>query len=365
MKNIHPLAPYLAILIGFQAVMGPLEIIYFWGYSTKKIRSLKNQKRLPHKVISVGNITTGGTGKTPAVIALAAEAGKRGFYPVILTRGYKGKAKGPCFVNKGNGPLLSAAEAGDEPFLMSELLRNVPIVKYADRYRGGMFALNELRPQPSAVSLQSLLFILDDGFQHWRLYRDTDILLIDSTNPFGNRKLIPSGILREPLSEIKRADVVVITKTKPIQLSAKQNTETESLMKEVCKYNPDAPIFLSEHKPICLRTFSGKELPLGILSGENVVGFCGIGNPGSFKNTLIQTNARLKEFTAFRDHFKYAHKNISGIKETARKHSAGWIVTTEKDIIRLRGFDLPDNLVSLGIKFSIDEKFYDKVFAEV
>lgn len=348
--------------------MGPLEFIYYSGYRIKKAYSLNRQVRLPGKVVSVGNITVGGTGKTPAVIAIAQEALKRGYYPVILTRGYKGNVKGPCFVSKGKGPLLSVEEAGDEPFLMSEILKDVPIVKCADRYKGGMFAISN---QQSAITNsrrlsvnQQFLFILDDGFQHWRLYRDIDILLIDSSNPFGNKKLLPSGILRESLKEIKRANVIVLTKTNtPRQVSGSE-TLPEVLIKEISSYNPKMPIFLSRHEPTCLRTFSGKELPVDTLSGKNILGFCGIGNPDSFKNTLTTADVQLRDFITFRDHFKYTHKDISRIKAAAMKCGADWIVTTEKDIIRLRGIELPENLLSLGIKFGINEKFYDKIFLE-
>jgi tetraacyldisaccharide 4'-kinase len=190
--------------------MGIPEFLYSVGLSAKKAYSLSRRRRLPCRVISIGNITVGGTGKTPAAIALAGEAKKRGGSPVILTRGYKGSAKGPCFVTKGEGPLLNADEAGDEPVLMAERLKGVPIIKGSDRYEAGMFALQSLDPQLS--TLGSRLFILDDGFQHWKLSRDKDILLIDSGNPFGNRALLPLGKLREPLSAIERADIVVLTK---------------------------------------------------------------------------------------------------------------------------------------------------------
>lgn len=345
--------------------MGPLEFIYYSGYRIKKAYSVKRQARLPGKVISVGNITVGGTGKTPAVIALAQEAVKRGHYPVILTRGYRGNAKGPCFVSRGSGSLLSVEESGDEPFLMSELLKDVPIVKCADRYKGGIFAIKEFSPQPSALSRQPLVFILDDGFQHWRLYRDIDVLLIDSVNPFGNKKLLPSGILREPLKEIRRADVIVVTKTNSSGQMSGSEALPATLIKEINSYNHSAPIFLSSHEPICLRMFSGRELPVDTLSGKNVIGFCGIGNPASFKNTLTHAKVRLKDFIIFRDHFRYVQKDISRIKAAALRCGADWIVTTEKDIIRLRGFDLPENLVSMGIKFGIDEKFYDRLFMEI
>ncbi|MBS1111922.1 MAG: lpxK, partial [Nitrospirae bacterium] len=169
--------------------MGLLSGIY--GIVLRIARLLKKPKTLPYKVISIGNITLGGTGKTPAVIALAEEAKRRGFQPCILTRGYKGKAKGPCFVTKGEEPLLDVSQAGDEAYLMSEALSGVVIIKCADRYEGGMFALNS-----QLLTLNSqLIFILDDGFQHCQLNRDKDIVLIDATNPFDNGKLFPEGRL--------------------------------------------------------------------------------------------------------------------------------------------------------------------------
>lgn len=344
------------VLIGFRTTMGPLEFIYYIGYSFKKSYSLKHQKRLPRKVISVGNITVGGTGKTPAVIAIAEEAKKHGYQPCILTRGYKGKASGPCFISKGAEPLIGVDEAGDEPLLMAERLKGVPIIKCADRYEGGVFALSELSSQPS-------LFILDDGFQHWRLHRDIDILLIDSTNPFGNNKLLPAGILREPLKEIKRSDIIVITRANS-SLAAGQVSETDVLVKAIRQYNPDATIFLAEHKPVYAKTLSGKKLPLDVLSGRGVICFCGIGNPDSLKNTVLNLNVELKDFVAFKDHYRYEKKDISKINETAKEYKTDWIVTTEKDIMRLKNFSLPENLVSLIIEFSIDKDFYEKVFME-
>src|SRR4030066_541814 len=192
--------------------MNLIEGLYYIGYSIKKYNDLKNQKKLPFKVISIGNITVGGTGKPPATMAIAEEAKRRGFVPVILTRGYKGKIKGPCFVSKGEGPLLSEEDAGDEPIIMAEKLKGVPIVKGENRYDAGILAIENLKSEISNLKSE-ILFILDDGFQHWKLFRDKDLLLIDGTNPFGNKRLLPVGPLREPLRAIGRADIVVITKT--------------------------------------------------------------------------------------------------------------------------------------------------------
>jgi len=335
--------------------MGPWEFLYYLGYSYKKNNGLKSRKRLPRVVISIGNLTVGGTGKTPAVIALAEEAKKRGHQPCILTRGYKGKAKGPCVISNGDGPLLGVEEAGDEAFLMAEKLKNIPVIKGNDRYEAGMFALNASIPEPS-------LFILDDGFQHWVLDRDVDILLIDSTNPFGNRKLLPSGILREPLTEIKRADIIVITKI-PSHVAGSLGGE-DDLVHEIREYNPDAPLYISSHLPVGLKTTSGQDLPLEVISGKTVFGFCGIGNPDSFKHTLAAIHAQVRGFMTFRDHHPYSERDIRRIYDTARECAANWIVTTEKDIMRLKDFPPRDDLFSLHIEFRIEESFYDTALRE-
>jgi tetraacyldisaccharide 4'-kinase len=364
-KSTYSLALSSALLIGFWTIMGPLEFIYYLGYSFKKSRNLKGRRRLPHRVISVGNLTVGGTGKTPAVIAIAEEAKRRRYIPCVLTRGYRGKAKGPCLISKGDGALLSVDEAGDEASLMAERLKGVTIVKGADRYEAGMFALRELGSFASGEHAGTdrfrFLFILDDGFQHWRLYRDLDILLIDSTNPFGDKRLLPSGILREPLEEMSRADIIVLTKT---QKEADVERMTRDLTREIKRYNPEAPIYCSGHEPAGLGTASGRELPLNTLAGRPVFAFCGIGNPASFQNTLVRINAEVRGFMTFRDHHAYRRQDLSRVSEAAKGCSADWIVTTEKDIMRLRDFNLPENIVSLRIEFEVEKAFYDRLFVE-
>ncbi|HET6516059.1 MAG TPA: tetraacyldisaccharide 4'-kinase [Thermodesulfovibrionales bacterium] len=347
--------------------MGPLEFIYYLGYSFERSRSLKRQRRLPCPVISVGNITVGGTGKTPAVIAIAEKAKERGYHPCILTRGYGGKAKGPCFVSKGSGSLLSVGEAGDEPFLMAERLKGVPVVKGGDRYEAGLFALEELGFQPSSSIHHPLLCILDDGFQHWRLHRDRDILLIDGTDPFGNRRLLPMGRLREPLTEMKRADVIVITKKvlgeKGIVRSSGFSS-FDSLIDEIRDNSPDAPLFVAEHLPTGLTTASGKDLPITAISGKTIYGFAGIGNTDSFRETLLSIGTRVSGFKPFRDHVAYSQGDIERISLASKACRADWIVTTEKDIMKIRGYSVPENLVVLRIDFSVDTAFYDALFKE-
>jgi tetraacyldisaccharide 4'-kinase len=329
-----------------------LEHLYLAGYSLKKSHKLKNRKTLPGKVISIGNITLGGTGKTPAVIALARKALSKGFRPCILTRGYRGTASGPCYVSKGGGPLLDEKQAGDEAYLMAVKMKRIPVVKGRDRYEAGIFALTDLpdidRPD---------LFILDDGFQHWGLFRDRDVLLIDSLNPFGNRKLLPLGPLREPISEISRAGIIIITKKENISGSGK-----DSLTEEIRQYNRKAPIFFSAHMPRRFMDLRGNAFPLEWGKEKSFFGLCGIGNPGSFRQTLLSAGVTLTGMKTFRDHHRYSRRDLEVIIDEAGAHS-GWIVTTEKDIMRLKGLDLPENLVSLAVDFQVSDACYETIFA--
>ncbi len=347
--------------------MNLFEILYYLGFSTKKRYSLRNQKRLPYKVISIGNITVGGTGKTPATIAVAKEAARRGFMPVILTRGYRGTAKGPCFVTMGQRPLLTVDEAGDEPFLMAEKLKGIPIVKGSNRYEAGMFAIREFSG-PNSLSANSLplnpnplLFILDDGFQHWGLFRDKDIVLVDSNYKFGNWKLLPSGRLREPVSSLKRADIIVITKNERSEDMPKP--EKSDLIREIKQYNAESLIFFAEHKPVSVRLLSGEEKPLSWVSGKKLFGFCALGSPESFRKTVESTGAELTGFKGFRDHYRYRSGDMLKIKQEAEKSGAEWIVTTEKDIIKTRDIDLQKNILIIEIEFSVAEDFFEKVFS--
>lgn len=326
------------------------ELIYYCGYLLKKRYDTKRQRKLPNKVISIGNLTTGGTGKTPTTIAIAQEAKKRGYFPVILTRGYRGTIKVPVFVSKGEGPLISPEESGDEAFLMAKNLKGIPVIKAINRYEGGLLAINNLN------SPERIIFLLDDGYQHLSLYRDIDILLIDGMNPFGNRRLLPIGRLREPLRALKRADLIVITRS---------SNMLESLVQEIRRYNDNAPIFLSDHRPSCFRDINGTVISLKDLSGKGVVAFCGIGNPYSFKRSIVDLGIKLRDFIIFRDHHRFNAQDIKRIERVAERSKADWIITTEKDIIKLRNFNLHPNLLYLAIEFGIEEDFFKEVFSRV
>jgi tetraacyldisaccharide 4'-kinase len=323
--------------------MGLFELVYYLGYRVKTSCDLRKQRRLPVRVISIGNITCGGTGKTPAAIAVALEAKARGLTPCVLTRGYKGSLKGPVLVS----PDMRAEEAGDEPLLMACKLGDIPVVKCADRYEAGMFALETLDPRPD-------IFVLDDGFQHRKLYRDTDVLLISARNPFDSGKLLPMGLLREPLKAMKRADIVVITK--------KADDNSRHILETIKKYNPDAPAFSSGLRLVSVTDASGESRPVKWLNGKDVYMFCGIGEPGSFKDSLVQAGAHLRGFKTFNDHHGFTQEDMRKLRNDAHVNGAPWIITTEKDIMRLQGIEFPENLLSLVVEFAAEEGFFDEVF---
>jgi tetraacyldisaccharide 4'-kinase len=322
--------------------MGLFELLYYLGYRIKTGVDVARKKRLPVRVISIGNITTGGTGKTPLAIALAGEAARRGFKPCILTRGYRGKLRGPVLVS----PRMSEGEVGDEPLLMARKLPGVPVVKGARRHHAGLYALSSLSPAPD-------LFILDDGFQHRRIHRDVDVVLVSAVNPFDNRRLLPMGLLREPLGELKRADAIVITKS--------DGLDTSELEAFIRRYNSAAPVFRSGVRPTSVRSVQGEEHAPEWLSGRSVFLFSGIEEPETFPALVRASGARVESSLFFPDHYRYRQRDLEEISREAGRAGAEWIMTTEKDIMRLGGLSTPGNLMTLGMECAGERGLYDFV----
>jgi len=325
--------------------MTPLEYLYYLGYSLHRNYRLSARKRLDGRVVSIGNLTVGGTGKTPAAIAVAREAINRNLRPCILTRGYKGKGRGSVIVSKGDSPLASWSEAGDEAILMAERLKGAWVIKDSNRYRAGLIANNRD------------VFILDDGFQHWRLHRDIDILIVDATNPFGNGRMIPLGILREPIAEMKRADIIIINKTRK---------KEDELEKTIRRYNEKAPVFYADYRVEGLVALDGRALSTDILKDKKVFAFSGIGNPGQFLNLLSELGASVVGHKAFKDHHCYSGRDIKKIIKRVREARAEIIVTTEKDMVKLRGLLSDTELRDFfAVKISLEvnsSEFYDIIF---
>jgi tetraacyldisaccharide 4'-kinase len=306
--------------------LGILSALYRLGLSCHK--SLVKPKILPGKVVSVGNLTLGGTGKTPAVISLARETKKRGFSPCV--------------------PVISASEAGDEALLMAELLKDIPVIKGSNRYESGMLAFREYFKNLPPV------FILDDGFQHWALKRDMNIVLIDATNPFGNGKLLPEGPLREPLEGLNRADIIILTKSDMTSKEALADT-----MQKVKKYNSRAPVFSATHKPVDLISVNGDIRTLDFLSKKKVYTFAAIANTFSFESLLRAHGAEIVQCKNYRDHYSYKQKDLDDIKNDALGLD---IITTEKDLVKIRDLQMPGNVYALRIEFSVANDFYTDFF---
>ncbi|MCB9771166.1 MAG: tetraacyldisaccharide 4'-kinase [Candidatus Omnitrophica bacterium] len=262
-------------------------------------------------VISVGNITWGGVGKTPFVIFLVEYFSAHGLKSAILTRGY--------MKNVGRVNTLS-----DEALMLKQQIPDIPVGVGADRVSESR---KILRDQPVDV------FILDDGFQHRKVKRDIDIVLIDTTNPFGNNELIPAGILREPLSALKRAQIIVLTKT-DLNLSAAQVLE-----ERLRKINNVCPIAWAVHSPSGLvDLFGNDEEQLIDLRGKRVVSFCSIGDPKSFEESLNTTGALIDRSFIFPDHHVYLERDIQKIIAHAQQTGIEILVTTAKDSVKILQF---------------------------
>ena len=317
---------------------------------------LKKSKKLDCQVVSVGNITVGGTGKTPMVSLLADKYKNNGFKVAVVSRGYKGDNSKVKVVSNGQKILISKEDAGDEAFMLSQMLSGVPVVIGKDRYSAGKLAVKEFEPD---------LILLDDGFQHWQLDRDREVVLIDAINPFGYMHLIPAGLLREPLTGLKRADSIVITKA---------NNVTEDNLKKICNklkyYNDKAVIYFARYQIKHIKIHCkgenkcnnneddflyNKDMQMDresniaktgvdFLVGKKVLAFSGIGNPISFGKSLEESDCYIIDHLKFSDHYFYRDDDIKFIIERALTEKADIIITTEKDAARL-GREMIDHIL--------------------
>ncbi len=274
--------------------------------------------RLPVPVVCVGNITVGGTGKTPMALLICRFFQQQGIKVVLISRGYRGRGR-----------------ENDEIRLVQEALPDVPIVFDGDRVRAGRKAIAEHQAQ---------VLVLDDGFQHRRLHRDLDIVLLDCTCPFGYFSVLPGGLLREPVSSLRRADAIILTRTNQVTLDMLRSLreKVEQLLQNPGNNKDRKEKFIasSEHKPVKLVSATGEELPVTALQGKRVAAFAGIGNPDSFYRTLMQLGAEVIAEHSFADHHDYTNKDGLFLQEMMGRKKADWLITTEKDWVKLR--DLPD-----------------------
>ncbi len=292
-------------------------------------------------VISIGNITVGGTGKTPLVEWIAKQLAQRGLRVCVLTRGYGRQTTGRLIVSDAEAIRADVTQAGDEAFLLAEKLKGqAAIICDANRVGAARWAIENLRSE---------VFLLDDGFQHQRIARNLNIVTIDATNPWGNGELLPSGILREPRESLKRADCVVIARANQSQLVA----DLDSQITEICG---DVPTFLSRINLADLHHLNSANQAN---PDSPVAAFCGIANPESFFAMLREAGYNLVHTQICRDHKRYTQADIERIIAHAKAHGAEALITTAKDAVKVRSmsFALPCYVAELSIEIDREEEF--------
>jgi len=304
--------------------------------------------RLPHPTVSVGNIIFGGTGKTPVVEWLARRFRFEGRRPAILSRGYRRRSRGVLVVSEGKGPLVDPDQGGDEPVELARRLPGVLVVVAERRVEAAL----------AAERMGADLYLLDDGYQHLSVRRDVNLLLLDGSDPFGGGHLPPRGRLREPLSALGRADAFVLTRIDRAEPSAE-------VKRTLAAAGPKTPIFSARIRATGVRDENGAPVPADALAERRFLAVCGIASPGSFASSLAELDLTPEETLVFRDHQRYHRAELDRIRRAAESSGSSWVVTTEKDAVKLWGrLALPVVAVRLSVEF-VEPGFFPFVASRV
>lgn len=286
-------------------------------------------------VISVGNITTGGTGKTPLVEFLTSHLLGRGRKIVVLSRGYGRKSRGTVIVSDGVSLLCGAAEGGDEAVQVARKFPRCVVVVDENRRRGAQYAVDSFAPD---------VIVLDDGFQHRALHRDLDIVVLDESRNASSIRMLPAGNRREPLSSLERAHFFVHNR-------AEESPDRMTAAGEGGGGTPSAGMRYE------IRGFfdgqNGMPVPAETLRAGNITAFCGVGHPASFRSLLIRSGLTPAAFLEFPDHHKYTRKDFSMIREESRRAGSGFLLTTEKDAVRIQGMGSVPGLSIPGFIYTV------------
>ncbi len=348
--------------------------IVFGGIVFSREKLYKNRLLKDHplgcRVIVVGNLTVGGTGKTPVVEKLARLLQNRRRKVAILSRGYKSKAEpwwkkswhwlvhaDPCppkVVSDGVRCLLPYEKVGDEPLLLAKNLPGVCVVVDKNRVKAGQYAIEKFGCD---------LLLLDDGFQYFRLKGASYIVLIDATNPFGNGHILPRGILREPMNRLRRAQFIVFTKSDRVAAEDLKNLE-----QRVRCHNEYAPIFFCKHVPKYLQAVNGTErLELSSLNGCRVAALSGIASPRSFEQSLEDNGANVVYGKHFLDHHGYSEEDLREFFAEAKRADADAVITTEKDAVRISAtsFELPFYFLRMEIEWTGNDDPFERILQQL
>ncbi|MEW6076491.1 MAG: tetraacyldisaccharide 4'-kinase [Thermodesulfobacteriota bacterium] len=336
------------------SALTPLSRLYGGAAFLRRARhdnGLMRVKRLPCPTVSIGNITTGGTGKTPMTIHIATLLKAAGLSPLIVSRGYKGSAsKRGGIVSDGKHLLMDAGCSGDEPLLMAERLPGVPVAVGRDRYRIATEAIGRFAPD---------VVLLDDGFQHFQLARDIDIVLLDHARPLGNGRLLPAGPLREPPSAIRKADIIVFTRAD--QTAGFRPGGLERLIS-------GKPCFAAFHVPVVTawitggRSIAGDDRPLpetNALARRRAFVFCGLADNPAFIESVGRLGVKITGHRFFRDHHACTDAELNAVSREAKRNNTDIIITSAKDHVKFRDRPtptLPGDLVVLDAAISFREQ---------
>ncbi len=322
------------------------------------------------QVIAVGNLTVGGTGKTPVVEKFARALQDAGRKVAILSRGYRSKPKPlherlvdklllredttpPRIVSDGQSLLLESLSAGDEPYMLASNLKDVVVLVDKDRVKAGRYAVEKF-------GCDTLL--LDDGFQYWRLRgRRTDVVLVDSQQPFGNEHLLPRGTLREPPSHLNRANVVFLTKVD--RGTPEKSRRIDDLRVRVARLNPRADLIECQHHPLYFEdVFSGERRGLDLLAGQRIASLSGIAQPESFESKLVELGGEIVLARRFADHHRFNQQEVLDAINRGKKRGAAMLLTTQKDAVRFPKIDrrdLPIYFMRVEIKIVAGAEGFD------
>ena len=328
------------ISIGYGAIVQCRHTLYQ--------KNIFQTKKLPCVVISIGNLTVGGTGKTPMTIHLARMIKRLGYHVGVISRGYRGSAeKIGGVVCDGRTISMGPDIAGDEPFMIAKKLKSVPVLVGENRFKAGMRAVREFEVD---------VILLDDGFQHLRLERDVNLVLLDCKSPFGNGHLLPRGTLREPIGSLFRGDAFVLTRCDFCE-DATINTSN--------RLPPDKPVFISSHRPFVSHIFKSGDISVesdlsesftnnyDFLKGHPAVCFSGIARNNEFMHTVNNIGCTVTRFFSFSDHHRYSGQDLKKIAAAAELTNAEFILTTAKDFVRIpKGIKWPSDFVVIDVEIS-------------
>lgn len=349
----------LGFLKGISFVFSAAVAVRYFFYKYGIVRRFP----LGVQVISIGNVTAGGTGKTPVTELFAKTLCEQGRKVAILSRGYRRKEAPwyqriftqvidpPLVVSDGKRVLLDAATGGDEPYMLASNLHGVAVLVDRNRVKAGRYAIKRLGCDT---------IILDDGFQYQKLRHSIEVVLVDSTNPFGNGNMLPRGILREPVRHLKRADIIFLTKCRG---------DVSEVKSEIRKYNKKAQIVECNHAPRILKdVWSRDEFPLEWLNGKTTCTLSGIASPKGFENSLRAMGAKVIWCERYADHHRYDPSEILYALNRSSDMGADALITTEKDAVRFPRFETsPVKCLYLRIAIEIlaGREFFDGIIDRI